>query len=72
MHYLERIKNLREDHDLTQEKLGKMLKISQRAYSNYETGQRTIPIGIICDLADIYHTSTDYILGLTNNKNRLK
>jgi transcriptional regulator with XRE-family HTH domain len=72
MHYLQRIKALREDHDLTQEELGKKLKISQRVYSHYETGQRSIPLEIICDLADIYHTSTDYILGVTNNKNRLK
>ncbi len=69
MHYLERIKALREDNDLTQEVLSKKLKISQRVYSYYETGQRAIPVEIICDLADIYHTTTDYILGKTNDKN---
>jgi transcriptional regulator with XRE-family HTH domain len=69
MHYLDRIKALREDNDLTQEEIGKKLKISQRVYSNYETGKRSIPVEIICDLADIYNTSTDYILGKTNNKN---
>lgn len=69
MHYLDRIKGLREDHDLTQTTLSKKLKISQRLYSYYETGQRSIPIEVISDLADIYQTSTDYILGRTNNKN---
>jgi transcriptional regulator with XRE-family HTH domain len=66
---LNRIKDLREDHDLTQEKLSKMLNISQRTYSYYETGGRSVPIDVVCDLADIYKTSTDYILGLTDNKN---
>lgn len=70
MHYLERIKALREDNDLTQKSIGEKLNISQRVYSNYETGQRSIPIEIICDLADIYNTSTDYILGRTDNKNK--
>lgn len=72
MHYLDRIKALREDHDLTQSELGKRLKISQRVYSHYETGQRSIPVEIICDLADIYGTSTDYILGKSNKKNNEK
>ncbi|MDD4643646.1 MAG: helix-turn-helix transcriptional regulator [Bacilli bacterium] len=70
MHYLERIKALREDNDLTQEAIGKKLKISQRVYSNYETGQRAIPVEIICELADIYNTSTDYILGRTEDRNK--
>ncbi len=72
MHYLERIKAFREDYDLTQKELGKKLKISQRVYSHYETGSRAIPVEIICDLADVYNTSTDYILARTNNKNKLK
>ena len=70
MHYLERIRALREDHDLTQAALGKKLKISQRVYSHYETGKRSIPVEIICDLADIYNTSTDYILGKSNKNNK--
>ena len=70
--HLERIKSLREDNDLTQEDIGKRLKISQRAYSHYETGERNIPVEIICDLADIYNTSTDYILGYTDNKKKDK
>jgi transcriptional regulator with XRE-family HTH domain len=66
---LKRIRDLREDHDLTQEELSKMLNITQRTYSYYETGGRSVPIDIICDLANIYHTSADYILDLTDNKN---
>jgi transcriptional regulator with XRE-family HTH domain len=69
---LKRIKDLREDHDLTQEQISKKLKISQRTYSYYETGGRSIPIEVVCELASIYHTSTDYILGLTNNKDKNK
>lgn len=64
-----RIRNLREDHDLTQTELSKKLNITQRAYSFYETGQRQIPLEILCDLADIYKTSTDYLLGRTDIKN---
>lgn len=72
MHYLERIKALREDRDLTQMAIGDKLKISQCVYSHYETGQRSIPIEIISDLADIYQAPTDYILGKTNDKNNKK
>lgn len=70
MHYLDRIRGLREDNDLTQKVISKKLKISQRLYSHYETGQRRIPVEIICDLADFYHTTTDYILGQTDDKNK--
>ena len=59
-----RIRNLREDKDLSQSALASMLNISQRAYSHYENGERSI----LCQLADIYNTSTDYILNRTNNK----
>ena len=72
MRDLQRIKDLREDHDLTQMTISKKLKISQRTYSYYETGGRSIPTDIICDLADLYHTSTDYILGMTDNKDKKK
>ncbi len=63
-----RIKDSREDHDLIQEQISKLLNISQRTYSYYETGGRRVPIDVICYLADIYETSTDHILGLTDNK----
>ncbi len=64
---LERIKQLREDHDFTQQFVADYLSISRSAYSNYENGARGLPCEILCDLADLYHTSTDYLLGRTNN-----
>lgn len=72
MTYFPRIKNLREDHDWTQEYISKKLNIKQRTYSNYERGERQPPIEILCDLADLYNTSTDYLLGRTNIKNSEK
>ena len=63
-----RIKDLREDSDLTQARLGKMLNISQRAYAYYESGERMIPPSVIISLAKFYGVSTDYILGLTDIK----
>ncbi len=61
-----RIKNLREDNDLTQTQLSKFLNISQVAYSYYELNKRNIPLEILCKLADFYNTSTDYLLYRTN------
>ena len=65
---LERINNLREDNDLTQKKIADKLNISQRAYSHYENGSRSMPLNILVQLADIYNCSVDYLLGRTNNK----
>ena len=62
-----RIRDLREDHDLTQKKLADELNCSQQVYSNYELGQRDIPTDILIKLALYYNVSTDYILGLTQN-----
>ena len=64
----ERIKNLREDNDLTQEYMGKLLNVSQRVYSNYERGERSIPIELLSKLADHYETSVDYLIGRTDVK----
>ena len=61
-----RLKDLREDHDLTQVKLAKYLDISRPQYSLYETGRRTIPIDLLSKLAKLYNTSIDYIVGNTN------
>ena len=61
-----RIRELREDCDLTQKDLSVILHCSQQVYSNYEHGQRDIPTDILIALAKYYHTSTDYILGLTD------
>ena len=63
-----RIKDLREDMDLTQEQIAEYLHIKQNTYSQYENGRRQIPIESLIALAKFYNTSTDYILGLTNNK----
>lgn len=63
-----RIRELREDRDLTQEYMGKLLNISQRTYSRYENDQRAIPIETLSRLADYYNTSVDYLIGRTDNK----
>lgn len=63
-----RIRDLREDHDLTQTMVGNAINVPQRTYSYYENGERTIPPEILCALADFYHTSIDYLLGRTNRK----
>ena len=63
-----RIRDLREDHDLTQTKLAKLIGMSQTGYSKYETGENDIPTSILIKLALLYNTSIDYILGLTNEK----
>lgn len=63
-----RIRELREDRDLTQKKLAEILGMSQTGYSKYETGENDIPTQILIKLADIYDTSIDYILGRTNKK----
>ena len=62
-----RIKDLREDNDLTQKEVAEYLHIRQNTYSQYETGHRQIPIEVLIALAKFYKTSTDYILGLTDN-----
>ena len=65
--YYSRLKDLREDRDLVQKEVAAVLGIDQRVYSNYETGKREIPTRFVVALAKFYDTSTDYILGLTNN-----
>ncbi|MBE6594699.1 MAG: helix-turn-helix transcriptional regulator [Ruminococcaceae bacterium] len=63
-----RIRDLREDHDLTQKAVADYLHIRQNTYSQYETGQRQLPLECLIALARLYQTSTDYILGLTDKK----
>ena len=63
----QRIRDLREDRDLTQKKMGEILSCSQRVYSNYERGELDIPTEILLMLADYYDVSVDYILGRTDN-----
>lgn len=62
-----RIRDLREDHDLTQKELAKALNCSQQAYSNYELGQRDIPSDMLIKLSAFYKVSVDYILGISDN-----
>lgn len=63
-----RIRELREDADLTQEKIGEAINLPQRNYAYYESGQRLIPPSVLCALADFYDVSVDYILERTDNK----
>lgn len=63
-----RIRNLREDRDLTQKQMGEILNCSQRIYSNYECGDVDIPTQILIKLAEFHKTSVDYLLGLTDEK----
>lgn len=62
-----RIRNLREDKDLTQAKMGQILSCSQRVYSNYERGDIDIPTATLIRIADFHQVSVDYLLGRTNN-----
>ena len=61
--YLPRLRDLREDHDMTQAQIAAILGIDQRVYSIYETGKRDIPLSHLVTLADYYKVSTDYLLG---------
>ena len=69
MKYNERIRELREDHNLTQQKIADLLNIGQRTYSDYESGKTRIPIDSILVLARYYNVSLDYITGASNQKN---
>ncbi len=63
----QRLRDLREDCDLTQKEIAEILGMSQTGYSKYETGENDIPTIILIKLADYYNTSIDYLLGRTNN-----
>lgn len=62
-----RIRDLREDHDLTQAEVGRLINITARNYAYYERGEHMISPEILCRLADLYNTSVDYLLGRTND-----
>lgn len=64
-----RIRELREDNDLTQKQVAKELNCSQQVYSNYELGQRDIPTDILIKLTKIYNVSSDYILEISDSPN---
>lgn len=67
-----RIRDLREDHDLTQSEIASYLNITQRTYSRYENGERGIPTEVLIKLADYYNTSIDYLVSRTNNSSPIK
>ena len=67
-----RIKELREDRDIMQKVLALYLNVKQNTYSQYENGQRQLPIDVLIKLAEYYSTSTDYLLGLTDEKKPYK
>ena len=67
MPYYKRIRDLREDRDLTQTDMGKVLSCSQRVYSNYERGDIDIPTTTLIKIADFHNVSVDFLLGRTDN-----
>lgn len=69
MQHYRRLRDLREDHDLVQKEVAAYLNIDQRVYSTYETGKREIPTHHLLQLALLYHTSIDYLLELTDQRN---
>lgn len=68
MERYQRIRDLREDRDLTQAQVGEAIHIPQRTYAYYESGQRMIPPHVLCALADFYNVSVDYLLGRTDKR----
>ena len=68
MNKLPRLRDLREDHDLTQQQIAELIGTTFQYYQKYESGVRQITVERLVILADFYHTSTDYILGRTNER----
>lgn len=71
MEYYQRLKDLREDRDLTQSDIAKILETTQTYYSQYELNKRPLPIRHLITLCNFYNVSADYILGFTNDKKEL-
>ena len=69
MPYYQRIRDLREDKDMTQTQMAKILSCSQRVYSNYERGDIDIPTSTLIKIADFHNVSVDYLLNRTKNPN---
>lgn len=65
--YRNRMRDLRVKHGYTQDVISNMLHVTQRTYSHYERGRRRIPIEIMIEIASLYHTSLDYLVGITDN-----
>ena len=70
-YYTRRIRDIREDNDLTQQQIAEILGTSQTMYARYERGANELPIRHLIRLAEYYRLSTDYLLGLTNEKETL-
>ena len=66
-----RLRDLREDHDLTQKELAKLLSFTTSAYSKIERGERTLTAEVLIDLSNFYNVSTDYLLGITDYPNKI-
>ena len=66
--YFQRIRDMREDSDMTQAQVAELLHIQQTVYSRYERGFQTIPLEHLIKLADFYHVSLDFLTGRTNRK----
>ncbi len=64
----QRIRDLREDADLTQQQVGRAINVPQRTYAYYESGGRMLPPQVLCAIADFYDVSVDYLLGRTDKK----
>lgn len=70
VNYMQRIKNLREDHDYTQEFVARYLGTSQTMYARYERGANELPIRHLISLCKLFNVSADYLLCLNDNKNK--
>ena len=65
MYYTKRLRDLREDKDLKQDEIARILKITRQQYQLYESGKRKLPIDLLTELCKFYNVSADYILGLS-------
>lgn len=72
MNYIQRIRDLREDNDLTQKDVAEILETARNYYGEYERGARPLPVEHLITLCKYYNVSADYILGLTDNPEILK
>ncbi len=68
----QRLRDMREDKDLTQAQMAKFLQIHQTTYSDYEIGKLNVPIDVFIKLAEFYNTSIDFLAGVTDNSTRYK
>lgn len=72
MEYVKRIRDLREDNDLKQKDIAKLLNTTQSYYAQYENGKRELPIHHLVTLCEFYNVSADYLLGFTNIQKKLR